>query len=232
MIRRLLVPLLALAAAAPASAQGLTSLFATGKGDSDPANLTLSHHHLSSSPAVLALTQFTVIGVNPASAVVTSLSDGVVLPLAAISPANPFYLPLTGGGYAFGGGNYPASVLPSFPLLNTSGATPSGPVPTLSVSLTLPTDAKAGILSYTASDADGGLVGGATLPIPVGGWWVLGFGSEGDPLPPEQLPDGPVFTTGGPNNGPQHVPEPATLLLAGVGLAGAAAMRKRCKRVD
>ncbi len=240
MSRRILALLVAVGLAAPASAQGLTTFFATGPKDGEPSGVAFSFHHLSIDPAVLALTQFNVLGANPAGTFVSGLGDGALLPVADISPAHPFYLPLTGGGFAFGTGPYPASVLSSYPNLNANALTsaPTGPVPTLSVTLTQPDGGKAGSLAYTASDADGGLVGGATLAIPFGGWWVLGFGSVNqpvvDPLPVDPLPPtvDPVQTANGNPNGPAPTPEPATLLLAGIGLAGAAVARKRRGRVN
>ena len=198
--------------------------------------MAFSFHHLSTDPAVLALAQFNVLGANPGAATVTNLISGDPLPVADISPANPSILSLTGGA-VLGGGNLSTEALTLYPSLGFGSlptGSPTGPVPLLSVALQPPEGGKAGSLSYTVSDADGGLVGGATLAIPFGGWWVLGFGSANqpvlDPLPADPLPPtvDPVQTA----NGPAPTPEPATLLLAGIGLAGATVVRKRRGRVS
>ena len=234
MSRRILALLVAIGLTAPASAQGLTTFFATGPKDGGPSSVAFSFHHLSTDPAVLALTQFNVLGANPGAATVTNLTSGDPLPVADISPATPYFLALNGGAVLVGG-NLSADALTLYPGLgfgSPSGGSPTGPVPLLSVLLTQPEGGKAGSLSYTVSDANGDL-GGATLAIPFGGWWVLGFGSANqpvlDPLPVDPLPPivDPVQTA----NGPAPTPEPATLLLAGIGLAGAALVRKRRGRV-
>ena len=114
---------------------------------------------------------------------------------------------------------------------------PTEAAPTLAITLTQPENGKAGSLAYLVSDADGGLVGGATLAIPFDGWWVLGFGSTAqtlpDPVPldPVPIPVDPLAPTVG-LTPPAETPEPATLLLAGIGLAGAAVGRRWRGRVN
>lgn len=237
MSRRFLALLVAIGLAAPASAQGLTALVSTGPKDGLPTNTASSFHFLSTNPSVLALTQFNILGANPGSAGVTLLHSDTPLPLADISPANPLYLPLNSGMVL--GGNLSPEVRQVYAGSGSGGfpATPFENVPLLSVTLQQAEGGKAGYLSYTASDADGAHLGGATLALPADGWWVLGFGSTGqllpDPVPVDPVPVAvdPLAPTAGPS-APAETPEPTTLLLAGIGLAGAALVRKRRGRVN
>lgn len=230
MFRRFL-GLLAVAVVAPAAAAqppGLTSLFATGPAGGDPSGFAFSYHRLPANPVALALTQFTVVSSNPAAVTVTCLNNGLALALNGITPASPYILNLTGGGAALGGGPSP-STFALFPLSNPDTTPASGFVPNLSITLTTPENGKAGSVSYLVTDPDTNTVGGATLGLPADGWWVLGFGTVGlgspDPQPqPDPEQTGPITPTA---NDPVQTPEPATLLLAGVGLAGAGLARRR-----
>lgn len=225
---RAVLALLALAftTSAARAQTGLNTLFATGPNGGEPVSLAFSYHLLPTNPAMLALTQFTVISSNPAAVAATYLNSGGALALGGISPATPFLLNLTGGGAALGGGTFPVG-FPALPLSDPAG-TPIGPVATLAITLTTPEDGHAGTLAYLVTDPDGHTVGGATLRVPDGGWWVLGFSSLGDSSPDPKTDPVPVTPSiPGTNDPLPQVPEPATLLLAGVGLAGAMGLRRR-----
>lgn len=233
MFRRLIAVLFVATAGSSASAEGVKAYFATGAADGSSANQAISFIHLSTDPTVLALTQFTVIGPNPSAAEIAYLNTGLPLNPETISPTNPFYLPLTGGS-TLGAGPLPPDGLRDFPALTEGvmGAVPTDTVPTLSVTLTLPGTNGHGSLAYLVSD--GTLSGGATVALTDGDWWVLGFGTQNDALPvvppTEPTPTDPVTPATQPPT-TANTPEPATLLLAGIGLLGAAATRRLRKRV-
>jgi hypothetical protein len=233
MTRRLLALVLAGALAPAASAQGLNGFFATGPAGGDPSNFSFSYHLMPVDPVALAVTQFTVLSSNPAAVTVTNLTTGAAVAVSEITPANPLLMPFA-DGVVFGGGAMPDGT--AFPPMigmppAPGGAAGPGSTPTLSVTLTNPEGGRAGMLSYLLSDPAGGMVGGAMLPIPDGGWWVLGFAPSGNLVPsnpgdPPPLPDNPTTPTGN----PPVVPEPGTLLLAGAGVLGAAGWRRWRRR--
>jgi hypothetical protein len=119
------------------------------------------------------------------------------------------------------GGTGLASAAPA-----TTAAIPSG-ADQLSVAMT------ATSLTVGLNSSSGQSLAGATVPVPSGGWWVVGLGPNPDdttttttPTPiistPVPVPSPPVTT---PTSAPVAAPEPATGVLAGLGGLGAFGLR-------
>lgn len=162
----------------------------------------------------------------------------------------PVVLDLTDGSASLSGGSPPAETAGRGPDGNLAG-TPAtaapvvgGSTPTgaalLGLDFAEPGADASRVLTVSVTDGAGAVLGGGTLAIPDGGWWVLGLGhavvSTPDPGPidppaddggsPTSLPTtdaGPVVT---PPPATPGVPEPGTLTLAAVA-SGVALLRRR-----
>ena len=110
----------------------------------------------------------------------------------------------------------------------------------LSVNLADPDANGARALTVGLADPLGNALGGGSVLVPDGGWWVIGLGPNPsdnpppvvipDPPPPVVIPDPPPVVIPDPDpvtpgGGPVATPEPATALLAGIGAISAFGVR-------
>jgi hypothetical protein len=119
----------------------------------------------------------------------------------------------------------------------TPDATATAPPPDanlLSISLADPGANGARQLTVGLTDPQGNSLGGGSVSVPGGGWWVIGLGPGANTVPDPNPDPGPGTDPGpgsgpgpgpgpgsGGNPGPVATPEPATALLAGLGGLGA-----------
>ncbi len=167
----------------------------------------------------LAVGQAVSLGANPLTAGWVQLTVNGQ-PTAMPSPADPpLPVSLTGGPVVFSGGAVrPPAGLPQLPAAAGGGSgggavgggaaakpVPSGSsgLPMLGLGVRIPDGDTPGEAAFTLRNPDGSLIGGASVPVPAGGWWSLAVGSQ-DSLP-----------TGG-ASGVTAEPLPATDPLAGV----------------
>jgi hypothetical protein len=113
-----------------------------------------------------------------------------------------------------------------------SSAAPVTGAPVPSSAVLLGVTAADGGLTFTLTDGSGSALGGGTLAVPAGGWWVAGLGADAKPtagpIDPPGDPD-PVPGDGGTTDpvGVPGVPEPTTLVLGLLGIGGVAFGRRR-----
>lgn len=219
----------AVGVAAPAPAQ-IGIIIGSGPAGGGP---TASGAYLVNDPNVVAvaLTEIVALNQNPLNAgLVRLLADGAesTVPLGAQSPA----LPIAPGAALFAG-SPPPGALGSLGLGKsggggggggggsggTSALSPNG-LPLLALATTLPENGDPGSVAFTVTDPAGDVLASGSVPVPDGGWWVIG------------LDDPPIQTTAPPGPGPNtpgsaDTPEPATALLAGLGAVAVAFGRRR-----
>jgi hypothetical protein len=164
----------------------------------------------------------------------------------------PILLPTT-DGYATlspSGSSAPTSALPRFAGGSQASGAPQGggTVPSTSdqLSLTLSSPAANGsqVLSVSVTNPAGTTLGQTNVNVPNNGWWVVGLGpgtqttitnpGGGGPVTPILVPTAPTPPSGSPggsnggnNGGSVTTPEPASVLLLGLGGLTAAGWRLR-----
>ena len=225
-------------AGGPAPAAVVTLSLSAGRPGAAPADADEVLFETPHGPPVVALTAVPPGGTLEA---LTGGGQSLFSPLAT-----PLLLDTTGGGSAFvTSGSPPAAPTPGSGGLIAAPPQPGGPVPTgaalLGVVRGAPGDDGGSTLTATLTDSAGNLLRSATVDLPAGGWWVLGLtaaddsagGGNPDPVdppdpetPPPPPPPPPPVDSGG----AVTTPEPGTLLLAGFGLAAAAAWRRKGRR--
>jgi hypothetical protein len=162
-------------------------------------------------------------------------------------PTSDGYATLTNPDVANGSGG-----LPKFAGGTQASGAPltAQPVPETSNSLSIAKGEAAAdgssVLTVGVTDPNGNPLGSGQVTVPDGGWWVIGIGPgekdvqpppDPDPIgggedpPPEPVPPGGGSggNTGG-GGGPVATPEPATVVLVGLGglsLAGFRRLRRR-----
>ncbi len=160
----------------------------------------------------------------------------------------PILLPTTDGFATLSstGSSYPASALPRFAGGTQASGAPQGGVPIpanadqLALSLSSPTAKGSQVLSVSVTSPDSTALGQTSVSVPSNGWWVVGLGPGiqsattnpvGNPTPPTLPPQSSGGAgNGGGNNGGVTTPEPASVLLFGVGGLTAVSWRlRRCK---
>ncbi|MGL6095420.1 MAG: PEP-CTERM sorting domain-containing protein [Fimbriiglobus sp.] len=216
----------AVGVAAPAPAQIGVII---GSGPAGGVATARRTYFINRSVDVVALTEIIVLSQNPLNAgLVRLLADGIetniplgvqtpVMPFAPVSAIvsgspSPYALELLALGRAerpdYGGGSRPRAA-----------RAPDG-MPLLAVATTIPENGNPGSVAFTLTDPAGDVLASASLPVPDGGWWVIGLD---DPIPP---PD-PDPDPGPKVPGSADTPEPATALLAGLGVVVVAVGRRR-----
>jgi hypothetical protein len=186
-------------------------------------------------PPPVAVTQLNGTNVQATTAGGSSFFNAGAVPVALHPTDGYAYL---AGGNAPGdlsqalkrqmaGGRGLASTTPDA----TATAPPSGSN-LLSINKSDPTANGSSTLTVGLTDPNGNSLGGGSVTVPDNGWWVIGLGPNPqdttpptptpDPIPtPTPTPDPDPTPVPVPTPGPVATPEPATLLLAGIGGMGA-----------
>jgi hypothetical protein len=167
----------------------------------------------------------------------------------------PILVPTT-DGYATlspSGSSFPSAALPRFAGGTQASGAPQGggTMPTnadkLSLSLSSPGTNGSQVLSVSVTSPTGTTLGQTNIPVPTNDWWVVGLGpgsqtittTPGGGTTPILVPTAPTPPTppsgsdpggnggGGNNCGPAMAPEPASVVLLGLGGITAAGWRFR-----
>jgi len=194
-------------------------ILASGPNGGEPTSAHFSWYNVPTDVRAIAVTSIVTMSASPLGTGLVNLATGIPIDPATVSAGNPltFSLPNAAYGQGLGGGSIPAGFFgPSSP------PPASGSPATMSAQVSKPASG-AGSVGYSLYSPEGSFLGGATIPVPEDGWWVLGVDGTTEEEPgsiPIPVTVGPAIDT----------PEPATLLMGGMGLAAMAGWRLRRKR--
>jgi hypothetical protein len=190
-------------------------ILASGPNGGDPTSAHFSWYNVPTDVRAIAVTSIVTMSASPLGTGLVNLATGVAVDPATVSAADPltFSLPNAAYGQGLAGGSIP----PGFFKPVTTPPPASGNPATMGVQMNTPSSG-AGLVGYSLYSPDGSFLGGAIIPVPEDGWWVIGMDGTnletvGPPIPVEIQPT-------------IDTPEPATLLMGGMGLAAMAGWRR------